>query len=106
MNKIDINDRYPSDGEIRVDKKPYFDYYQCLISTFNNNIKSFCDIGCATGHILFFLKLNDTYSYIWREHPADNRIKHREVLLLFRRADGRGREREGGRERGESGGRQ
>jgi hypothetical protein len=21
MNKIDINDRYPSDGEIRVDKK-------------------------------------------------------------------------------------
>jgi len=56
MNKIDINDRYPSDGEVRTDKKPYFDYYQCLKSTFNNNIKSFCDIGCATGHILFFLK--------------------------------------------------
>ena len=56
MNKIDINDRYPSDGEVRIDKKPYFDYYQCLKSTFNNNITSFCDIGCATGHILYFLK--------------------------------------------------
>ena len=57
--KIDINNRYPSEGEVRSDKKPYFDYYTCLLKTFSNeDLKKFCDVGCATGHILSFLKNN------------------------------------------------
>lgn len=57
MNKkIDINNRYPPEGEIRVDKKPYYDYYNCLISTFGTNVNSLCDIGCATGHLIYYVK--------------------------------------------------
>jgi 2-polyprenyl-3-methyl-5-hydroxy-6-metoxy-1,4-benzoquinol methylase len=58
-SKIDINNRYPSDGELRKDMRPYEEYYKCLISTFNmSEIKSVCDVGCATGHLLYYLKKN------------------------------------------------
>jgi hypothetical protein len=59
MNKIDINNRYPDKGEIRVDKNPYYDYYKCLISTFGSKINSLCDIGCATGHLIYYVKQNN-----------------------------------------------
>lgn len=55
MEKIDINSRYLQEEEVRKDIKPYFDYFQCLINTIPN-FKSFCDIGCATGHLLYFIK--------------------------------------------------
>ena len=58
MKKINIDNRYPSEGEIRSDESPYNDYSECLVKTFGKNIKSFCDIGCATGHILHYLKSN------------------------------------------------
>jgi len=57
MDKIDINNRYPSENEIRTDPTPYIDYGDCLITTFNE-IRSFCDIGCATGHLLHYIKSN------------------------------------------------
>ena len=57
MLKIDITDRYPSVNEIRTDSRPYIEYGDCLLQTFGN-IMSFCDIGCATGHLMFHLKLN------------------------------------------------
>ena len=37
--------------------KPYLDYFKCLDETFNTeDLKSVCDIGCATGHLLYCLK--------------------------------------------------
>ena len=39
---------------------PYFEYYKCLKHVFNfNEIKSVCDVGCSTGHLLYYLKEND-----------------------------------------------
>lgn len=57
MNKVDINTRYIKNEEIRTDMKPYRAYYDCLNATFNlGEIESFCDVGCATGHLLYYLK--------------------------------------------------
>jgi 2-polyprenyl-3-methyl-5-hydroxy-6-metoxy-1,4-benzoquinol methylase len=55
MPKINIEDRYPAEGEIRKSDLPYNEYGECLLKTFRE-IKSFCDIGCATGHLMSFLK--------------------------------------------------
>jgi len=56
--KIDITSRYISNEEIRQDMRPYEDYYKCLQHTFNS-IDSFCDIGCATGHLIYYVKKNN-----------------------------------------------
>lgn len=57
MNKIDITNRYPEENELRTDMEPYEDYFKCLKATFNlNQIDSICDIGCATGHLLYFIR--------------------------------------------------
>lgn len=64
MNKLDIDNRYPCEGEIRIYKQPYFDYYNCLIKTFGINFNSFCDIGCATGHLMYYIKNNKPSSIV------------------------------------------
>jgi len=57
MDKIDITTRYFEKEEVRTDDKPYNDYAKCIINTFNmNKINSVCDVGCATGHLIYFLK--------------------------------------------------
>tara|TARA_R100000664_G_C2741093_1_gene129557 strand:+ start:523 stop:1146 length:624 start_codon:yes stop_codon:yes gene_type:complete len=51
------NGRYKPEEEIRTNTSPYKAYYECLSHTFDfNNITSVCDVGCATGHLLYFLK--------------------------------------------------
>jgi SAM-dependent methyltransferase len=55
MPKINIETRYPSEGEIRKSDLPYNEYGECLLKTFPK-INSFCDVGCATGHLMSFLK--------------------------------------------------
>jgi hypothetical protein len=55
MSKVDISNRYLEEEEVRTNKLPYFDYFQCVDKTFSS-ISSFCDIGCATGHLIYFLK--------------------------------------------------
>tara|TARA_B100000035_G_scaffold315153_1_gene334135 strand:- start:6973 stop:7605 length:633 start_codon:yes stop_codon:yes gene_type:complete len=91
--KIDINNRYPSEGEVRSDKKPYFDYYTCLLKTFSNeDLKKFCDVGCATGHILSFLKNNhdsDVRGYEYFEYHkessfCDSKIKDDIIIYDIR----------------------
>ena len=54
MEKININNRYISDEAIRIDSSPYLAYGNCLIETFKN-VKSFCDVGCATGHLISYI---------------------------------------------------
>lgn len=79
--KVNIDHRYPCESEIRTNKTPYFDYYSCLIQTFDH-IDSFCDIGCATGHLLYHIKHNDPnviikgYEYFdYHKNYAENLIK-------------------------------
>jgi len=51
--KIDIDIMYPSEMEVREDSSPYDEFYKCILSTFNmDEIESFCDIGCSTGHLV------------------------------------------------------
>lgn len=54
MEKININNRYISNEEIRTDPSPYIAYGNCVIETFKN-VKSFCDVGCATGHLISYI---------------------------------------------------
>ena len=57
MVKINIDERYSAEKEIRKDVDPYLAFYECFNHTFNlSEVESVCDIGCATGHLMFFLK--------------------------------------------------
>ena len=52
-DKIDIAKIYTADEEVRIDTRPYDEYYQCVKETFNlDQINTFCDVGCATGHLV------------------------------------------------------
>ena len=52
--KINIDIMYPPESEVRPDSSPYDEYYNCIKETFNlSEIDSFCDIGCATGHLVY-----------------------------------------------------
>lgn len=51
--KIDIDRMYPQSMELRTDPSPYYEFYECLKKTFDlTEIKTFCDVGCATGHLV------------------------------------------------------
>lgn len=55
--KVDITERYPESVELRLDERPYVAYYNMLSMVFNlDKLKSFCDVGCSTGHLLSHLK--------------------------------------------------
>lgn len=61
MEKIDITARYPEENEIRKDNRPYKSFYDMLNQTFDlKKIKSFCDVGCSTGHLLHEFKTNNS----------------------------------------------
>ena len=52
--KINIDIMYPPEGELREDSSPYDEYYECIKATFSlDEISNFCDIGCATGHLVY-----------------------------------------------------
>lgn len=52
-DKIDIAKIYTESEEVRIDAKPYDEFYQCIKATFNlDDINTFCDVGCATGHLV------------------------------------------------------
>jgi len=49
--------RYPAESEIRIGNPTYSCYYKCLRDTFNmKDIKSICDVGCATGLVLYEIR--------------------------------------------------
>ncbi len=51
--KINLDEIYTSTEEVRIDSSPYDEYYRCLKSAFPlSEIESFCDVGCATGHLV------------------------------------------------------
>lgn len=56
---IDIDKIYVADDEIRKNKKPYFAYYSAISNLFNmEEIKSFIDLGGATGHLSYYIHKN------------------------------------------------
>ena len=84
--KIDLDKIYSSREEVRRDSSPYDDYYQCLKSTFLlNEIDSFCDVGCATGHLVCNM-LNECDScgienFQYHKNNADDHVK--ECINIF-----------------------
>jgi SAM-dependent methyltransferase len=88
MDKININDKYEKDCEIRQNLLPYKDYYDCLINTFDlKEIKSVCDIGCATGHLLYYLKENhkmDVKGYEYFDyHVKSEYCKVKDDIIIY-----------------------
>tara|TARA_R110000868_G_scaffold74710_5_gene216187 strand:- start:65 stop:688 length:624 start_codon:yes stop_codon:yes gene_type:complete len=81
--RINIDERYFKEDEIRTNTKPYEAYYSCLNSTFNlSEIKSFCDAGCANGPLMYELKKNNNNIELlgieyfqWQKDAADKSIK-------------------------------
>lgn len=60
--KIDIDVMYPPSLEIRTNDSPYYEYYQCVKKVFDlDDVDSFCDVGCSTGHLIDFIS---TYNSI------------------------------------------
>jgi SAM-dependent methyltransferase len=63
--KTNIDQRYYEEEEVRTDPSPYKDYYETLSRTFPfDEIKSFLDVGCATGWLLYFIKMHHPDTHI------------------------------------------
>jgi hypothetical protein len=81
--RVDINNIYPPENEIRTDSRPYDEYYKILLNTFDfTQIKSFCDVGCATGHLIYNLKNNNNIivkGYEYFEYHKTSPYCHREI---------------------------
>ena len=60
--KVDITNRYQKDEEVRKDPSPYIAFYKTLSGVFDfQKVKSFCDVGCATGHLINEVKRSFPY---------------------------------------------
>lgn len=71
--KVDIDIMYPLEGEVRKDSSPYDEYYRCILSAFNmDEISTFCDIGCSTGHLVHnMLNYSDACGIEYFEYQKD-----------------------------------
>jgi hypothetical protein len=86
--KIQIDEKYFKEDEIRTNTKPYKDYYDCLNETFDLSlINSICDAGCANGPLLHQFKLNNPSIKIlgleyfdWQKEAADISIKENIIV--------------------------
>ena len=93
MAKINIDHRYLATEEIRKDVLPYKAYCECLINTFDlSQVKSVCDIGCATGHLIYFLKQNHNmevkgYEY-FGYHVDSEHCKVKDDITVYDIRDG------------------
>ena len=72
--KIDLDIMYPPSMEIRTDDSPYFEFYKCIKATFNlDEIQTFCDIGCSTGHLVYnMLNHTDACGVEYFEYQKEN----------------------------------
>lgn len=82
-NRVNINERYIKEGEIRLNSLPYEDYCNCIDNVFDlKKINSFCDVGCANGPLLYQIKKNNENIKVfgieyfpWHKEAADILIK-------------------------------
>lgn len=87
-DKIYIDNRYFKEDEIRLDLKPYEDYYMCLDETFGlNGINSVCDAGCANGPLLYHINKNHPNIdllgleyFEWQKEASDDSIKNKIIV--------------------------
>jgi hypothetical protein len=84
--KIDVEKIYTSYEEVRKDSSPYDEYYMCLKNIFSlDEICNFCDVGCATGHLVENM-LNDCDScgIEYFEYHKENASDHvKECINIF-----------------------
>lgn len=93
-NRVDLTTRYIAEEEIRVNRAPYEAYGRCLMKTLYWEVyNSFCDIGCATGHLISFVKkqqptLNvrgvDLFEYHKHSEHCDQQIRDNIDILDIR----------------------
>lgn len=84
--KIDIDRMYHPKDEIRENSSPYDAYYQCIKETFNlDEIETFCDIGCSTGHLVSnMLNYTDVCGVEYFQYQKDNADESiRECINVF-----------------------
>ncbi len=82
-NKINIDERYFPNQEIRHNIAPYLDYYSCLDKTFDlSMIRSFSDAGCANGPLIYLIKKENPHIDVagieyfqWQKDAANDLIK-------------------------------
>lgn len=87
--RINIDERYLKENEIRLDYSPYSDYFECLKSTFDlENTEGFCDVGCANGPLIYHIKkeypetkLLGLEYFDWQKDAADSSI--RENIMVY-----------------------
>jgi SAM-dependent methyltransferase len=72
--KVDIDIMYPPELELREDSSPYDAYYNCIKETFDlEEIDTFCDVGCATGHLVYnMLNYTDACGIEYFQYQKDN----------------------------------
>jgi len=78
--RIDIDKMYQPQDEIREDSSPYDEYYKCIKATFDlDQIETFCDIGCSTGHLVYnMLNCTDACGieyFQYQKDSADQQVK-------------------------------
>jgi cyclopropane fatty-acyl-phospholipid synthase-like methyltransferase len=84
--KIDLDKIYTSNEEVRKDSSPYDEYYKCIKDTFLlDEIASFCDVGCATGHLVSnMLNHCDSCGIENFDYHKDNASEHvKECINIF-----------------------
>lgn len=84
--KIDIDRMYHPKDEIRENSSPYDEYYRCIKATFDlDEIETFCDIGCSTGHLVSnMLNYTDVCGVEYFQYQKDNADESvRECINVF-----------------------
>lgn len=73
-SKIDLELMYPPEMELREDSSPYYEFYKCITSAFDlEEIKTFCDVGCSTGHLVYnMLNHADSCGIEYFQYQKDN----------------------------------
>jgi len=83
-DRVNIDDRYPPEGEIRECALPYKAFYDTLCYTFRNldGLTSFCDVGCSNGLLLDIVRQNHPSAHIagieyfsYHKDAAPNSVK-------------------------------
>lgn len=77
IEKVNIENIYIPEEEIRTNPAPYVAFYRTLSGVFDfDKVKSFCDVGCATGWLIHEIKKNhphvDVVGYEYFQYHKDN----------------------------------
>lgn len=89
--KIDIDTLYKEEIQTSATSRPYDDYFNCLLETFDDeiyDISTFCDVGCSTGWLVRNMNAyTDAYGieyFQFQKEHADPSIKDKIIITDIR----------------------